>query len=73
MAIRRTSDAGDGFPTRQIGDMDKSVVERGVDVCNAEHELSFCDLRTERDGGFFFNSLLLGSLLTSARQRRHPS
>ena len=73
MATRRTSDTGNGFPTRQISDMDKGVVERGIDVGDAENELSLSDLRTERDGGFFLGDLLLGRLLTSNRQRRHPS
>ena len=27
IAIRRTSDTGDGFPARQISNMDKGVVE----------------------------------------------
>jgi hypothetical protein len=62
IATRRTSDTGDGFPTRQISDMDKGVVERGIDVGNAENELSLSDLRTERDGGFFPGDLLLGRL-----------
>jgi hypothetical protein len=28
----------------QVGDMDKGIVERGIDVGNAEHELAFADL-----------------------------
>lgn len=67
MATRRTSDTGDGFPTRQIGDVDKGIVERGVDVGNAENELSLSNLRTERDSGFFLGGLLLWSLYTSVR------
>lgn len=68
-----TGDTGDGFPARQIGNVDERVVERSVDVCNAEHELALCDLRTERDGGFFLGDLLLGRLWTSTCQHRHPS
>lgn len=37
--------------------MDEGVVERGVDVCNTEDELSFSDLRTERNGVIFFGDL----------------
>lgn len=62
MTTRRTSDTGDGFLARQIGDVDKGVVERGIDVGNTENEFSLSDLRTERDSGFFLGDLLLGSL-----------
>ena len=62
LEIRRTSDTGDGFPTRQISDMDEGIVERGIDVGNTENELSLSDLRSERDSGFFLGDLLLGGL-----------
>lgn len=51
-----TSDADDGFLAREISDVDESVVERGVDVGNAEDHLAGADvLGTE-------GLLLLGSL-----------
>jgi hypothetical protein len=29
---------------RQVGDMNKGIIERGIDVGNAEHELALADL-----------------------------
>jgi hypothetical protein len=59
----RTSNTGDGFLARQIGDMDESVVERSEDVGNAKHQLALSNLRTERNGVFLFGYLgLLGRL-----------
>jgi hypothetical protein len=52
-----TSYARDGFFSRQIGDVNEGVVERSIDMRDAEHELSFCDLRTERDRVLFFGRL----------------
>jgi hypothetical protein len=49
----RAGDAGDGFLARQVGDVDKGVVEGGKDVGYANDALAFRDLGTERDGGFF--------------------
>jgi len=48
-----TGDTRDGFFAGQIGDMDEGVVERCVDMGDAEHEFSFCDLGTERDRVLF--------------------
>jgi hypothetical protein len=42
--------------------MDESIVERSVDVCNAENKFSLCDLRTERDGLLFLNLDFFGGL-----------
>ena len=52
-----TSHTGDGFLAREIGDMDESVVERGIDVGNAEYQLSLRDLGTEGDCGVLGGSL----------------
>ena len=48
-----TGDTRDGFFAGQIGDVNEGVVEGCVDMCDAEHELSFCDLGTERDRVLF--------------------
>jgi hypothetical protein len=58
--LHTTSNTGDGFTTREIGHMDKSVVEGGKDVGNTENEFTFTDLGTESDS---FNRLLDGSTL----------
>jgi hypothetical protein len=39
-----TCHAGDRLFARQVGDMNKGVIERGVDVGNTEHELALADL-----------------------------
>ena len=52
-----TGDTGDGLLARKIGDMNKGVVERRVDVCHAKDKLAIRDLGAERNG-----RLLLGCL-----------
>ncbi len=47
-----TSHTGDGLLAREISDMDEGVVEGGIDVGNAEYQLSLGDLGPERDRGF---------------------
>jgi hypothetical protein len=42
--LHATSDSGDGFTARQIGDVDESVVERGEDAGNTENELALINL-----------------------------
>lgn len=49
---KHTSDAVNGFATSKIGNVDESVVERGIDVGNTEDFLALSDLGTERDGDF---------------------
>ena len=39
----------DGFPARQVGDVDERVVEGGEDVGHAEHQLAVPHLRAQRD------------------------
>lgn len=69
----RTGDSGDGFLAREIGDVHEGIVERRVDVGDAEDELAFSDLRPERDGVFFLGCpRLLGWLRASDRQSHHP-
>lgn len=61
--VLRTSYAGDGLLSRQIGDMDKGVIERGKDVGNAEYKFTLCDLGAERNGVLFLGCLdFLGGL-----------
>jgi hypothetical protein len=48
-----TSDTGDSFFARKIGDMDEGVVERGINVCDTEDKLSLGNLRTERNSVIF--------------------
>lgn len=55
-----TSDTSNSLTTRQIGDMDKGVIERGKDVGNAKNKLAFTDLGTE---SHVFRSLLGSSTL----------
>jgi hypothetical protein len=57
-----TSDAADGFTTGQISDVNEGVIERGVDVRDAENEFSFSDLRTEGYSLFLLYLDLLGRL-----------
>ena len=45
--MEHTSDTRDGLLAGEIGDMDESVVERGVDVGNTENELALADLGAE--------------------------
>jgi hypothetical protein len=47
-----TSDTADGFLSRDIGDMDKGVVEGSEDVGNTKDQLSFLDVRSEGDDLF---------------------
>merc|ERR1719229_36678 len=59
--LHAASHPADGFPAREIGNVDEGVVEGGEDVRNSEHILSLADLRTQRD-----LDLLLGLLLSLA-------
>jgi hypothetical protein len=45
--LHTTSNTGDGFTAREIGDVNKGIVEGGKDVSNTENELTFTDLGTE--------------------------
>lgn len=71
--VRRTSDTGDRLLAGEIGDVNEGIVERSVDVGDAENELALSDLGAERDG-FGGGSLgLLGGLwVTSNSQPFHP-
>lgn len=54
--------------------MDESVVERGVDVCDAEHELALSDLGAERHLCLFLGRLrLLGGLHPHVSEAIHHS
>jgi hypothetical protein len=52
-----TGNTGNSFLSGKIRNMNKSVIEAGVDVRNTENELALSDLWTKRD-----SDLLLGSL-----------
>lgn len=54
----RTSDTSDSFPSGKVGDVDESVVEGCVDVCNAEDEFTLRDLWAESDSNFLLGRLL---------------
>jgi hypothetical protein len=45
--LHATGDTRDGLATRQIGDVDEGVVERGEDAGNAKDELALADLGTQ--------------------------
>ena len=68
-----TSDTGDGLLSGEIGNMDESVVEGGVDVCDTEYELALSNLGTERDGLLLGDLDLLGGLHPDACQSIHPN
>jgi hypothetical protein len=57
MGRNPTSHTGDGFLARKISDVNEGVVEGGVDVGNAEDQLSLCDLGPERDRSFLWDPL----------------
>jgi hypothetical protein len=57
-----TSDTNDGFLSRQVGDVNKGVVERGVDVSDAEHELALLDLGAKGNGSLFLGGACFGWL-----------
>ena len=70
---RHTGDTGDSLLARQIGDVNEGVVERGVDVSNAENKLALSDLRTERGGLRLSCDLLdLGGLHPKSGQSIQP-
>ena len=69
----RTSDTGDGLLAGEIGDMDESVVERGVDVSDTEDELALSNLRTESSRLGLCGLDLLGGLHPNSRQSIHPN
>jgi hypothetical protein len=52
--LHTTSDTRDSFTTREISNVNESIVERSKDVSNTENELTFTNLRTESD---LFNNL----------------
>lgn len=54
-----TGNTSDGFLSGQIGNMDKSVIEAGVDVRNTENELALSNLGTKRDSCLFLGRLSL--------------
>ena len=60
--MKRTSDTGDGLLAGEIGDMDESVVERGVDVSDTENELALSNLGPESNGCLLLGLDLLGCL-----------
>lgn len=47
------SDTDDGFAAGEVGDVDKGVVEGGVDAGDAKYELTGTDLRAESDVFFY--------------------
>jgi len=49
--------------------MDKGIVERGVDVSNAENELSFSNLGTESNGLLLLNLDFLGGLKDASKRQ----
>lgn len=52
--------------------MDEGIVERGVDVCDAEHEFTLSDLGAERHLGLFLGRLrLLGGLHPHVNETIH--
>jgi hypothetical protein len=57
--LHTTSNTRDGFTTREIGNVNESIVERSKDVGNAENEFTFTDLGAKSD---LFNNLR-GNLL----------
>ena len=60
----QTSDTRDGLTTSHIGDMNKGIVESGIDVGNTEHLLSGADiLGAELDLFLLGTHLLLSTLL----------
>lgn len=69
---KRTSYTGDGLLAGEVGDMDESVVEGGVDVGDTEDELALSDLGTERNGLLLGYLDLLGGLHPDPRQSIHP-
>jgi len=48
-----TSNTRNCFPAGQIGNMDKCIVEGGVDVGNTENVLAVSNLRAEGNGSLF--------------------
>ena len=68
----RTSDTGDGLLAGEIGDMDESVVERGVDVSDTKDELSLSNLGTESSRLGLSGLDLLGGLHPKCSQLIHP-
>lgn len=63
-----TGDPDDGFLARQIGDMNKGIVEGGEDVCNSKNQLSFSDLGAEGNNFLFLHYLFLGRLLSQSQR-----
>jgi hypothetical protein len=74
---RQTSNTGDGFLARGIGDVHEGVVEARENVRDTPDELSLGDLGSQRDCGFFLGGLsLLRRLKTGVKNRVskvHPS
>ena len=69
-----TGDTGDGLLARKIGDMNKGVVERRVDVCHAKDKLAIRDLGAERYGRLLLGCLdFLGGLSGHIRTSALPS
>jgi hypothetical protein len=68
-----TGDSYDSFLARQIGDMDKGIIEGCKDVGHAEDKFTFTDLRAESHDFLFLHYLFLGRLShvrTIARKRK---
>jgi hypothetical protein len=65
--LHTTSDTRDSFTTREISNVNESIVERSKDVSNTEDELTFTNLRTESD---LFNNLR-GNLLVRLLEIRN--
>jgi len=53
-----SSHTGDRFPSREICDMDESVIETGENVCNTEHNLTFANLWSELNLDLFLHHSL---------------
>jgi hypothetical protein len=54
-----TGNSGDGFFSRQIGDVNEGIIVRSVQVANAKHVFAIGDLWTESDDFFFLGDLPL--------------
>lgn len=67
---KRTGNPRDGLLAREICYMDESVVERRVDVRNAEHELALRNLRAKLDGRLFLWCLSFLRRLERSKSKR---
>ena len=71
--MRRTCDTRDSLFSAKIGDMDKGVIERSIDVGNAENILSLSDLGAKLNGGIFLGGFSFLWWLSSKHTSLNPS